>query len=98
MKKPGSHQRATRSGAKRAFVPISIARYVSRHVARNPGVDPTDLRVRLRDALEAKLAGARCDCGQPIWALGSAEVGYRCFTCITGEAVPDNDYEVVSTE
>lgn len=39
-------------------------------------------------------AGARCDCGEPIWVIGSAETGHMCFTCITGEADPSEDYEI----
>ena len=58
-------------------------------------VNKVELSVRLHRALEAKLTGALCQCGEPIWALGSAEVGLMCFTCITGEAVPDKDYELV---
>jgi hypothetical protein len=26
--------------------------------------------------------------------IGSAVVGNACFTCITGEAMPDNEYEI----
>jgi hypothetical protein len=37
---------------------------------------------------------ARCHCGAPIWAIGSALVGNACFTCITGEADPSSDYEI----
>ena len=79
-----------------AFVPISIAKYVKLHAASNAGVDQAELAARLRCVLNAKLAGARCECGEPIWALGSAEVGFMCFACMTGEALPDKDYEVVS--
>jgi hypothetical protein len=39
-------------------------------------------------------AGARCHCGEPIWVIGSAEAGHACFTCITGEADPSEDYEI----
>ena len=46
--------------------------------------------------VEAKLAGELCQCGEPIWVIGSVHVGLSCFTCITGEAVPDNDYEVIA--
>jgi len=38
--------------------------------------------------------GARCYCGAPIWAIGSAVVGNACFPCITGEADPSSDYEI----
>jgi hypothetical protein len=77
-----------------AFVPISIAKYLEIHAASNPGVDRADLAARLLEAVNAKLAGARCECGEPIWAIGSAVVGFACFTCMTGQAVPDQDYEI----
>jgi hypothetical protein len=35
-----------------------------------------------------------CRCGNPIWVIGSAVVGNACFTCITGEALPDDDFEI----
>jgi hypothetical protein len=78
------------------FAPITIAEYVKLHAASNPGTDVVELSQRLQAVLKAKLGGATCQCGEPIWAIGSAEVGFMCFTCITDEAVPDNDYEVVS--
>ena len=76
------------------FVPISIDDYVQKHIAANAGVDREDLTQRLRYALRAARAGARCACGGPIWVIGSAEAGLSCFTCITGEAAPDHDYEI----
>lgn len=96
MKPANSRMLAQRRGIGRnGFVPITVGEYVKRHVSRSPRVDPKELTLRLRRALEAKLRGAVCECGEPIWALGSAEVGFACFTCVTGEAVPDNDYENV---
>jgi hypothetical protein len=81
-------------GRTRGFVPISISRYVELHLASNPGTDRQDLMTRLQKAVEASKSGSRCACGAPIWVIGSAEVGMACFTCITGEAVPDDDYEI----
>ena len=77
------------------FTSITIANYVKLHAKSNPGTDATELTRQLKLALESKLAGELCQCGQPIWALGSAYVGNMCFTCTTGEAVPDHDYEIV---
>lgn len=76
------------------FIPIAIDDYVEKHLAANPGVDRADLMERLRYALAAALAGERCACGNSIWVIGSAEAGLSCFTCITGEAVPSDDYEI----
>lgn len=80
----------------RGFTPISIARYVKLHAASNPGTDVVELSRHLRQLLEAKAAGELCQCGEPIWVIGSAQVGFGCFTCITGDAVPACDYEVVA--
>ena len=76
------------------FVPISFDRYMDLHVRSNPSVDRADFAHRLRQAVDARKAGARCACGTFIWAIGSAEVGAACFTCTTGEAYPDGDYEI----
>ena len=85
-----------RNSRKRAngFNTISISKYVKLHAQRNQREDPKELTNRLRRALEAKEAGAECHCGEPIWALGSAEIGNMCFTCATGEAMPHDDYEI----
>ena len=86
-----------RAAASPFFTPISIAEYVKLHVASNPGTNASELSKALREMLQAQAAGERCQCGEPIWAIGSAQVGFACFTCITGEAMPDNDFEVVAT-
>ena len=76
------------------FTPISFEDYVRRHLGANPGEDKAEFQRRLRDAVDAKRAGQRCDCGEPIWAIGSAVSHYACFTCITGEANASEDYEI----
>lgn len=78
----------------RAFVPISIDRYIEKHIRSNPGESRKELRARLLECIEAARRGERCACGEPIWVIGSAVAGYACFTCITGEASPSDDYEV----
>lgn len=82
------------SKASHGFVPIPFDDYVNLHVQNNPDVDRRAFARRLRDAIDARKAGARCACGALIWAIGSAEVGQACFACITGEARPDADYEI----
>ncbi|MEQ8765324.1 MAG: hypothetical protein RL885_15420 [Planctomycetota bacterium] len=77
-----------------SFVPIEIDAFIDLHVKSNPGEDPADLKSRLTQALADRQAGETCDCGEPIWVIGSAVARYACFTCITGEAVPDDDYEI----
>ncbi len=76
------------------FVHIGLNEFVGHHLAANPDEDAAELRRRLRDAVAAKRAGARCDCGAPIWAIGSAVSHYACFTCLTGESDPSEDYEI----
>jgi hypothetical protein len=82
------------SKAQAGFVPIPFDRYVDLHMQSNPSVDRAEFVRRLRQAVDARKAGTRCACGSFIWAIGSAEAGAACFTCITGEAWPDSDYEI----
>ena len=79
---------------KPGFVPIRLEDYVALHLRRNRGVDRADLVEQLEDAMAAYQRDVRCRCGEPIWIIGSAEAGLSCFTCITGEAWPDDDYEI----
>jgi len=83
---------------KPGFTPISLEDYVELHVRANPGADRADLVKRLRYAMDAHARGVRCQCGESIWIIGSAEVGLSCFTCITGESGPDSDYEIVADD
>ena len=76
------------------FVAIGIGEYVKLHVKANPEENPSELLARLRSCVSDALTGARCQCGAPIWVVGSVSAGYACFTCITGEAFPSEDYEI----
>ncbi len=77
-----------------AFKPISFDGYAARHLKANKDENERDFRKRLREAVDAKKSGRLCDCGNPIWAVGSSVAGYMCFTCITGEADPCGDFEI----
>ncbi len=79
---------------KTGFTPISIDEFVKSTVKLNPKENPKELRQRLLKALQNYKEGVTCHCGNEIWVAGSAFVGNGCFTCITGEAYPDNDYEI----
>lgn len=79
---------------KTGFTPIGLDDYVELHLRANPGTDRAELTARLEYAMDAYRKGIRCQCGAPIWIIGSAEAGLACFTCITGQAAPDNDYEI----
>lgn len=76
------------------FKPIKLGDYVRLFLKCNRGAAREEVTARLRSALAAYQAGERCDCGEPIWVIGSAEAGHACFTCITGEADPSDDYEI----
>jgi len=76
------------------FLPIKLSDYVRKHLKANPREKEREVTARLRRALADYKAGARCHCGEAIWVIGSAVVGNACFTCITGEAYPSEDYEI----
>ncbi len=76
------------------FIPISINKYVEKHLKNNPSENEMDLRRRLDLAIKAYKNGVRCSCGNDIWVIGSASLGNSCFTCITGESYTNEDYEI----
>ena len=77
------------------FTAISIEEYVELHLKSNPDTTKEQITTALKDALEAYKRGAKCiNCGNPIWVIGSAFGSNMCFTCITGEAMPEDDYEI----
>ena len=77
------------------MIPISIEEFAKLHIQSNKGEKLEDIISRLKEAVKDKKAGAKCpNCGEPIWAIGSAIVYYSCFTCLTGEADPSDDYEI----
>jgi len=76
------------------FVPIGIGDYVRLFLRSNRGETASAVTARLRSALEAYKAGKLCSCGERIWVIGSAEAGDACFTCITGDTDPSEDYEI----
>jgi hypothetical protein len=71
-----------------------VDRHVDLYVQSNPSAERVEVARRLREAVDARKARARCACGAFIWAIGSADAGAACFTGITGEAWPDSDYEI----
>ena len=79
---------------KAGFTPISIDDYAKRHAGSKPGDKLDEIRSWLQRALRDHKAGVKCQCGNPIWVIGSAFAGNSCFTCITGEHGPDSDFEI----
>jgi hypothetical protein len=78
------------------FIPISIYSYIKKHLENNPGENEEDLRKRINKALTDYKKGVKCTCGNDIWVIGSASVGNSCFSCITGERYPIDNYEIDS--
>ncbi len=79
------------------MIPISINEFAKITAQQNEDIDEKQLKEALKEALKAKKNGAKCSqCGNPIWAAGSAVTGmYMCFTCTTLESDDSGDYEVV---
>lgn len=78
------------------FIPISINAYIKKNLKNNPDENEKDLRKRLNSALANYKKGIKCSCGNDIWVIGSASAGNICFTCLTGESYPLDDYEIES--
>jgi hypothetical protein len=76
------------------FVPITIDQYIAMHLKNNPSENELELRKNLNAALNAFKKGTKCLCGNDIWVIGSASVGNSCYTCITGDSFPIDDYEI----
>lgn len=80
---------------KNGFNYISIEEYIKSYININPKENSKELRKRFQEVIEDRKKGIKCYCGNEIWIVGSAIVGNSCFTCITGEAYPDDDYEII---
>ena len=78
------------------MVTISIEKFADLTVENNKDIDRKDLIKSLKAILEDKNNGAKCcQCGNPIWAAGSAITGMNmCFSCTTLEADDSEDYEI----
>ena len=68
--------------------------YIKLYVEANPDTPRREIEEGLQAALADHRRGVKCDCGNPIWVIGSAVTGNACFTCITGEAQPGDDDEI----
>lgn len=80
------------------MTPITLNAYLKKYLRANPEIRPADAKSRLDYAIAAHRKGVRCACGAAIWVIGSAEVGLACFSCITGDANPDGDYEIAGID
>ena len=80
--------------SKRNFKPISVDKFFDLYQKNNPDTDTNEIRNNLSNFKTLKLQGQKCDCGDPIWIIGSAISGQGCFTCTTGQTDNSIDYEV----
>ena len=76
------------------FKAISIKDYVNLHLASNPDITKSEALERINRALNDFNTGVKCHCGRNIWVIGSAFLGNSCYTCITGEDYPSDNYEI----
>lgn len=76
------------------FKKISLTEYLKLHKKQNPHCNITEAKKQLNQTLKDYQNGIKCTCGNDIWVIGSAFVGNSCFTCITGESYPTDDYEI----
>lgn len=76
------------------FNPITVDGYVRSYLSVNPRSRAPEVIARLQAALAAYRSGRRCACGERIWVVGAVDAGLSCFTCITGEGDPSEDYEI----
>jgi hypothetical protein len=79
-----------------SFIPISIDNYIIKHLENNPSGNEKNLKERLEASLSDYNRGIKCSCGNDIWVVGSAFAGNHCFSCITGESYPHDDFEIDS--
>jgi hypothetical protein len=79
---------------KAGFTPIKLNDYVELYLHANSGTVRANVVRQLESTIRAVRTGARCQCGEQIWIIGSAHTGLGCFRCITGQTAPDHDYEI----
>jgi hypothetical protein len=79
---------------KTGFTPINLCDYVELHLRANPGAKRVEVTQQVKSAIDSHRSGVRCQCGAPIWIVGSSQTGLGCFACITGQSVPDHDYQI----
>ena len=76
------------------YTPISIDNYVALHLKNNPSIKEEELRQKLDTAISDYNKNIKCSCGKDIWVIGSASIGNSCYSCITGEKLPTDNYEI----
>jgi hypothetical protein len=69
---------------KNGFAPISMEEYIKLHLKANRDTTRREITEGLKAALQDYKDGVQCDCGNPIWVVGSAAAGNGCLYAITG--------------
>jgi hypothetical protein len=77
------------------FTPISKLELAEKLHKENPAVAVIEWEDKLTQAEDLKNRLATCNCGNPIWIVGTALVeGPTCHTCLTGSADCTDDFEI----
>ncbi len=77
------------------MIPISIDELLEKMAKQNSALNKQETKIRMLAFAERKKKGARCFCGQSIWAIGSALSGFdMCFPCLMGEDDDTQEYEL----
>ena len=81
---------------KDGFCPIELEDYLDRHMGSNPSDDRDLIKKNIKKMISFHKEGVRCHCGNEIWVIGSAIKDFpQCFFHVTGEARPDDDFEII---
>ena len=77
------------------FTPIPKVDLAKKLHKENPQIAVVEWIKKLSDAEDLKNRLAKCQCGAPIWIVGTALLGSpMCFTCITGNVDSTDDFEL----
>lgn len=70
------------------FAPVRLQDYARKHVKSNPGAKEAEVVEQLKSVLAAYKAGERCSCGEPIWVIGSSQVGICASPVLPARPIP----------
>ncbi len=76
------------------FAPINIESFADMYLRHNPTHNREALVEQLHKSLEDFKKGKKCECGNPIWVIGTALYETTCFSCLTGETDASKDFEI----
>ncbi|MDP6354087.1 MAG: hypothetical protein QF473_03230 [Planctomycetota bacterium] len=79
---------------KKGFISIRPDEFADLVHEECPDLDRAEIVEHILHARNEYKKGKRCDCGEELWVAGAALAGIACFKCITGQDVPDEDFEI----